>query len=207
MDMILTITRFQQNQSSPLLQLPPEIRDIIWKYTLGNKDFLANYNSRGKRRFAPSISESNDSVALLRTCRQIYSEAASYHLSLGWFVYDQFWVVHRSFGAMKPWQRNQIKQVRLSVDKSDALIDQNHESIAFFSALVAKNQKLPSAVKEIEILFHYKEDTADADIQTLADRSLEHFKNILASLDILRNLDCVLTARGSKGAPESFRTW
>ncbi|KAF3001929.1 hypothetical protein E8E13_006786 [Curvularia kusanoi] len=197
---------FRRNQSSPLLQLPPEIRDSIWRYALGNKVFLAKYNTRGKGRFVPSKSESNDSVALLRTCRQVYSEAATHHLTLGWFVFDEYWAVQRSFGAMKPWQRKQIKQIRLSVDKFSTLTTWDRESITFFSSLASKHRKLPSAVKEVEFLFHYGEDTADADIQTRADQSLEHFKNNPKGLN-LRNLDYVLTARGGKGNPESFRSY
>lgn len=68
--------RVKQNQNSPLLRLPPEIRNRIWEYTLGHNTFRV-IRARGRKAlFTLAPDEPGINVAILRGCRQIYSETA-----------------------------------------------------------------------------------------------------------------------------------
>jgi hypothetical protein len=65
--------------ASPLLRLPAEIRNQIWQYTLGTMqvhpmvESTPRYNDRGSETI--SDFDVDRQLALVRTCRQLYSEA------------------------------------------------------------------------------------------------------------------------------------
>ncbi|KAF7446426.1 hypothetical protein Ptr902_09458 [Pyrenophora tritici-repentis] len=64
------------NQQSPLLRLPPEIRNRIWEFALGGMVYrVKNPDSDRHRKLAPSPKQPAG-ISLLRVCRQIYAEAA-----------------------------------------------------------------------------------------------------------------------------------
>jgi hypothetical protein len=75
---VLIKQRVLENQNSALLRLPREIRDCIWKHALGGNIFpVAKKYSRSETyTIMPKAARPSNGVALLRTCRQIYSETA-----------------------------------------------------------------------------------------------------------------------------------
>ncbi|KAF7671513.1 hypothetical protein GT037_010325 [Alternaria burnsii] len=74
----------KQNRTSPLLRLPPEIRNIIWKLVLGGKV----YRTWLCGQIGSSPTHTTNAMALLRTCRQVYAEAAIVPLTLTMFSTD-----------------------------------------------------------------------------------------------------------------------
>ena len=95
--------RVKSNQESPLLRLPPEIRNKIWEYTLGHnilKPIRVRLGWRSyKHRWISRRNESQINLSLLATCRQIYSEGA-----LMPFVFNTF--------ATETWYRDQVNLAR-----------------------------------------------------------------------------------------------
>ncbi|PVH96552.1 hypothetical protein DM02DRAFT_687498 [Periconia macrospinosa] len=64
----------KNHDTSPLLCLPPEIRNIIWKQVLGNKTFEAHScEEHGICIWTHPTTAGN--LSLLLTCHQVYSEA------------------------------------------------------------------------------------------------------------------------------------
>ncbi|KAI4684957.1 uncharacterized protein J4E88_004399 [Alternaria novae-zelandiae] len=82
----------QNQQDSPLLRLPPELRHLIFSHVIGGKTFEILYDRSGpyrspirerlsskvpKRKFiAKNITVAKNTLALLVVCRQIYAETA-----------------------------------------------------------------------------------------------------------------------------------
>ncbi|PVH98354.1 hypothetical protein DM02DRAFT_630302 [Periconia macrospinosa] len=62
-------------ETSPLLRLPREIRDMIWKHVLQKDEYYAKKWRYGRRLFRPSVESGATGLPILGTCRQIYSEA------------------------------------------------------------------------------------------------------------------------------------
>ncbi|KAF3001930.1 hypothetical protein E8E13_006799 [Curvularia kusanoi] len=108
------ITLDNQRQS-PLLRLPPELRNMIWAYALGDTVYRGDgYENSRDRKFAaedPSISPK-----LLETCRQIYSETAMLPFRLNTFSLGSRERMVTSFEAVRPHQRRQIKVLRFEVN-------------------------------------------------------------------------------------------
>lgn len=105
------------NRKSALLRLPTEIRQEIWKYVLGGKTYLAScfsgrYYSESYR-FAPSTAEPRKGMSLLRTCRQIYSEAVLYPLREATFAYHNLTYLKRSIKGLRPYHLNNITHIRV----------------------------------------------------------------------------------------------
>lgn len=105
------------NRNSALLRLPTEIRQEIWKYVLGGKTYQAScfsgrYYSESYR-FAPSAAEPRNGMALLRICRQIYSEAVFYPFFKATFAYHNLTYLKRSIKFLRPYQLNNITHLRV----------------------------------------------------------------------------------------------
>ena len=102
---------------SPLLRLPPEIRTDIWKYVLGGKTFRAIYHSQCTDlfKFLCPLSEAHNATALLRTCRQIYAEAALMPLLLNNFCVQDGFSTYYALRNLKPHQRKHITSIRIEV--------------------------------------------------------------------------------------------
>lgn len=107
--------RVKSNQMSPLLRLPPEIRNKIWQYVLGGK-LIRVEDQKGSRyaKFSSSPSEPDNAMALLRTCRQVYAEAALMPLLLNTFSFDYITVVKK----LKLRQRKHIASIRFNLSSS-----------------------------------------------------------------------------------------
>jgi hypothetical protein len=120
--------RAKSNQESPLLRLPPEIRNKIWGYTLGHNIFRSILIRLGKRKFKyewmSRPDEPHIGLPLLATCRQIYSEAAIMPFNLNTFVADTLngeRNMLRAFKVFNAHQRKQITSIRLVYKSYDLL--------------------------------------------------------------------------------------
>ncbi|KAF1840524.1 uncharacterized protein K460DRAFT_411107 [Cucurbitaria berberidis CBS 394.84] len=108
----------KNNQMSPLLSLPPEIRNNIWKQVLGGKVFRAGHiGAHGRSKLSVSPTEPANTMALLQTCRQIYAEAAQMPLLLSIFSFSR--MRHVSYylkKTLKPHQRKLITSIQFEVE-------------------------------------------------------------------------------------------
>lgn len=95
--------RVKNNQKSPLLRLPPEIRSRIWEYTLGYTIVRAHvpYSRSHKPRLRTSSDEPGIGMALLRSCRQVYSEAALMPMRLNTFAFEGVYDIKRAIKLLK----------------------------------------------------------------------------------------------------------
>lgn len=92
------------NSSTPLLQLPAEIRNRIFAYALGGRSFQV----LGNQVKCYSKYPNPESLSLLRTCRQIYSETALLPFSANIFRVTN----EQSPGDLESWL-----QLRLPVER------------------------------------------------------------------------------------------
>jgi len=99
--------------------MPAEIRNTVWKLVLGGK--LYKTDARGK--FYPSLAEPKNATALLRTCRQIYSETAIMPLALTVFSTSSVQRAKRSFGRFKLRQRKQITILQFDIVSPESVIE------------------------------------------------------------------------------------
>lgn len=110
------ICSVKSNQSSPLLRLPPEIRNRIWEYTLGGVVFRT-HTYWGRRRYRVKFkaceNESNIGLALLRTCRQIYSETATMPIRLNTMACLSVLSFENAAKQLQPYQRKYITKIRI----------------------------------------------------------------------------------------------
>lgn len=105
-----------------MLSLPSEIRACIWKYVLGRKVFLVLSSEGGSHltyfaymsyKFAPSPALPKHGMALLRTCRQTYSEAVLYPLNMSTFACGNSAELKRAVRTLRTYQRKQVMHLRL----------------------------------------------------------------------------------------------
>jgi hypothetical protein len=107
--------------------LPAEIRNDIWKLVLGGKIFRTE--GWGKMaKLATSPADHKKAMSLLRTCRQIYAEAASMPLTLNNFSFefaDQAGKILRKFPGHK---RQQISSLQFEMRHPNHvfLLDEAH---------------------------------------------------------------------------------
>lgn len=118
------IIRFNANkENSPLLRLPLEIRDMIWKYALGGKTFevLGGYYIASVRKYIrratlkPSPESPAEGTALLRTCKQIFLETEPYIITLGSLLCEDPRMLVSAVNKLKAHQRKQVSLVRMSI--------------------------------------------------------------------------------------------
>lgn len=112
--------RVKNNQNLPLLSLPPEIRNRIWEFALGNVVFRGRTLTVPSRKritiLRPASDETDIGVALLRCCRQIYSEAATIPLRLNTMAFDSTRQLEHAMKRFKAHQRKLITTVRLEIN-------------------------------------------------------------------------------------------
>ena len=86
----LTEASIKQNAQTALLRLPGEIRNRIWEFAIGSQIyFVGDYRYESGEDIRVTRHKNGlSSVALLRVCRQIYSEAALLPYQLGVFGFE-----------------------------------------------------------------------------------------------------------------------
>lgn len=109
----------RNNQDSPLLRLPPEIRNRIWHLALGGKLIRHNVYGRGRYRMMPRPSERENAFDLLRTCRQIYAETALLPFSANTFSWSFYSNLGTSVRAFRKFQCSQLLEVQFEMPASD----------------------------------------------------------------------------------------
>lgn len=146
--LMLTCTSIQTNATqSPLLRLPPEIRNIIWGFATGYQSIDTRYinhhvpmdrtnGTMGRSESTGTTRESNADTAhiplrdatnkspsafhLPEVCRQIYAETATMSYALNTFLVDilqDTWVT-----SLLPAQREAIMQIEPDTGYSHLLI-------------------------------------------------------------------------------------
>lgn len=104
--------RAQQNQQqSPLLRLPAELRNKIFAYTLGGKTFkiIPGYYD------IPTMNATNSkyALALLQVCRQIYAETTLLPFSINTFSASSPHSLKRWVERLHPARAQSITWIRL----------------------------------------------------------------------------------------------
>lgn len=110
------VNRVATNGGSPLLALPPEIRNRIFRYALGGKTFRQVHKTYYRHPFQCEPSERLHAFALLRTCRQIYVETASVPLVLNRFSTDRRYELRKACrGRFTKYQLSHITELQAEV--------------------------------------------------------------------------------------------
>jgi hypothetical protein len=117
--MLTTLYRVKTNHESPLLRLPPEIRNRIWRYTLGGKVFRQCYGTNRRCVLRPEPRERGNIFALLTACRQIYAETSVLPFVVNTFSIQQSWGLRSDTKRFRKGQRSQIDELSLDVMTSD----------------------------------------------------------------------------------------
>jgi hypothetical protein len=157
-----------------LLVLPPEIRNDIWKLVLGGKI----YHARNNDRFQTSQAESKNATALLRTCRQMYAEAALMPLTLTKFSGSCFgcWEV---FKKLKAYQRKHITsfQIDCACFYAEDMLHKTH--LQWFPPVFA--QLLPS-LEQLRVRVFSAPDMSARRITE--ERVLEYYKPSIQGMSV-----------------------
>ncbi|KAJ8110971.1 hypothetical protein OPT61_g6313 [Boeremia exigua] len=117
---------FKSNSESPLLRLPPEIRNNIWEYVLGGKILDVVFLSSRKGRYLEEktaispLSLPESSHALLQVCRQLYKETALLPFSTNSFRFESNqafdWIRH-----LLKVQQGLIKNVHIVTHRAERM--------------------------------------------------------------------------------------
>ncbi|KAF1360511.1 hypothetical protein EJ07DRAFT_177226 [Lizonia empirigonia] len=184
----------KENQNSPLLCLPPEIRNRIWDYTLGHNTFRARpgcYRSRRIPRLTLAPDEPGINVAILRSCRQIYSETALMPVQLNTLAFSVIGDIVSVARRLKLHQRKQITTIRFEVS------DFNWERFCSWEPKIIENvlARTFPAVNHIEVEVDLDLDPFDLsdpdDSVTLeeAERGIrQHYQLFLAEASVRMTL-------------------
>lgn len=96
-------------QESPLLRLPPELRNRIWTYVLSTKDDITP-DADGKD-FKWNLEEIH--LDIIGVCRQTYAETAMLPFALGSFRFRNFNRMQQLLDITFPEQRSAISKIKL----------------------------------------------------------------------------------------------
>jgi hypothetical protein len=211
-DGLLTTIRFRRNQCTPLLRLPAELRAAIWDHALGGQVFKLKHSpfaaSEWDAKLVPSNAEPMKSIALLRTCRQIYSETVSCPLAHGVIEYGYPWLLVSSRSALRPHERDYVQRIRISTpnldppnwwDEPDGYCGSwNWKNVIGSHTFSWMLSEFPR-VREVEILFH---DVVDAEGEIFQSRAKENYDWIGTNYSFKRSL--FFKVRGTSEKFESF---
>ena len=168
----LTVLRsVKSNQDSPLLRLPPEIRNSIWAYVLGGKVLRPMLARPNYRTFSLVLSqaESKDPTALLRVCRQVYAETALLPLSLAICSFRDIWCARVALKRLKAYQRKQITICRHEVESS---FNDRRASSAPYNAVLSPS--ILPGLKEFRVCIFTESELEAEDVQTMKHQAREY---------------------------------
>ncbi|USP77114.1 uncharacterized protein yc1106_04388 [Curvularia clavata] len=100
------------NQQSPLLRLPPEIRNIIWGLLLGGRVLRHMF---GASESFGSLRNHHLEVPLLRVCRQVYAETALIPLKQNLFSFHRETGLRTCYRMLKRHLFNHITSVQFEL--------------------------------------------------------------------------------------------
>lgn len=123
----LTESRTTSNSETPLLRLPPEIRNRIWELGLGGKVIRVIFVEKFKGRYAEertTVARDTFPVhahARLQVCRQIYTETALIPFSHNAFHFDRVeafdWARH-----LLPVQKSAIRELHIMTRRAERML-------------------------------------------------------------------------------------
>jgi hypothetical protein len=116
---LIILPRVKNNQNSPLLRLPPELRGRIWELVFGVsvlRTVYRTYDRRSKNhRLMPPVTKRKNALALLRACRQIYAETALLPYKSSIFSTTFGAALKPRLQSLKSFQRAQIEEIQFEV--------------------------------------------------------------------------------------------
>lgn len=184
--------RVKQNQNSPLLRLPPEIRNRIWEYTLGHNTFRFGRTRGRKARSILAPDEPGINVAILRGCRQIYSETALMPIQLNTLAFLR---IRDVVGRLRRHQQKQVTTIRFEVP----LISCWHDTICSWKPECILAWAFP-ALNRIEFYLYNLSHPANRVTLENAERGIrQHYEQFLADTSVR------ITVKGlAEPMPESY---
>ncbi|KAF3046619.1 hypothetical protein E8E12_011254 [Didymella heteroderae] len=140
------VKAIKANSQSPLLRLPPELRNRIWEYTLGGHVFDVTTRGifkRRKRIFKAKVwGLPKNTFALLGVCRQIYAETVLLpyrHNAFNFKSEDAFdWAL-----CLRPVQQQLISKIYVTTFGADHMLlrDQCENETGWKKRVVENFQK------------------------------------------------------------------
>ncbi|KIW56422.1 hypothetical protein PV05_05086 [Exophiala xenobiotica] len=178
------------NRPSTLLSLPPEVRNLIYRFAFQESEPL-RLRCPSQRRLRPSRPGRDDTRAFLDTCRLIRSEAITMYYSLNALVFRS--TEHVLAFLADPEIHSAIKSsiMHVAVDFGDATDADSilKDQIVLVDTCVGSLPRL----KALETRFYAR---------TLDSCSLSHFQTLALALD---GLDAEMNAPPSPRTPRSPR--
>ncbi|PVH93564.1 hypothetical protein DM02DRAFT_695629 [Periconia macrospinosa] len=102
----------QTNQeTSPLLRLPGEVREIIWMAVF--RDVVFENRTTGRRKCFVVAEGDRQILSLLRTCRQIYTETALLPYQVSIFRINSMDFANTALRKMRPAFRKHITKIEI----------------------------------------------------------------------------------------------
>jgi len=133
----------ESNRASPLLSLPPELRNRIQKYVVGGKTLhIGTTRKKGVLKACISRGPRSYSLNVLRTCRQIYAETTLLPYVTNVFSFDHPRSMKVALSHVGLIQRRQITKIELESRGHLGLMEMKSKA-KFFSNL-DKTRKLYS---------------------------------------------------------------
>lgn len=103
-----------KNQQSPLLRLPPEIRNKIWTIALGDMIFIPNRDWFARPYlWVAANPPRNHRLALLRTCRQVFCETALIPYKINTFIVPRYIKLRSFLRRMKTAHRRAVSTLQV----------------------------------------------------------------------------------------------
>ena len=112
---MLTFHRIKRNQEeSPLLRLPAEIRNRIYEYALGlGRTFRMDIRRNANLVGVDKKSKEKNCLSLLRACRQIYAEAVLIPFRVNTFVFHGQHIFDEWTSTVLPIRREAVASIEL----------------------------------------------------------------------------------------------
>lgn len=143
------------------------------------------YRSLWIWKFHASKTEPRNTTALLRTCRQIYSEAAAMPLALTIFSVSSVWEIQKSLRKLKPHQRKQITILRFECIWPSTASELNE--LSFSRANFVLGNSLP-ALQELQLHVFSAQDSVIAREKT--EKTVhENFEPIIRNMSVAVKLE------------------